>query len=139
MLDTGQALRAKITAEQLEARHELTLARRKVVEEVRLAFQTMSASNANLARIRTQLIPLQESRRQLAESAYRAGQSDVTSLFLAEQDLRLTQAKAIEVEAQAAISLVRLYRAVGGPGVATKLKTESGQNTPEQLSENAAR
>ena len=34
---------------------------------------------------------------------------------LAEQDLRLTQAKAIEVERQAVTAFVRLQRAVGGP------------------------
>jgi len=123
IFDMGQARRARVTAEQLEARHDLTLARRKVVEEVRLAYQTLSASSANLERIRNELIPLQESRRQLAEAAFRAGQSDVTALFLAEQDLRLTQARAIEVERQAATALVRLQRAVGGPGVASTLTT----------------
>lgn len=122
IFDMGQAARARVTAEQWEARHELTLVRRRVVEDVRVAFETMAASNANLERIRTELIPLQQQRRTLAEDAYRAGQSDVTALFLAEQDLRLAQAKAIEVERQAAVSFVRLQRAVGGPGVAWQLR-----------------
>lgn len=121
VFDNGSARKARVTAEQLEARHELTLARRKVVEDVRVAYQTMVASNANLARVRDELIPLQQQRRALAEDAYRAGQSDVTALFLAEQDLRLTQAKAIEIEKQAATAFVRLQRAVGGPGVASPL------------------
>ncbi len=121
VFDTGQAKRTRVTAEQLEARHDLTLARRKVVEEVRIAYQTMSASSANLVRIRDELIPLQQQRRSLAEDAYRAGQSDVTTLFLAEQDLRLTQAHAIDVERQAATALVHLQRAVGGFGVASTL------------------
>lgn len=125
VFDSGQAARAKVTAEQLEARHELTLARRKVVEEVRVAYQTMTASSANLARIRTELIPLQQQRRTFAEDAYRAGQSDVTGLFLAEQDLRLARAQAIEVERQAATALVRLQRAAGGPGVANSLLDNS--------------
>lgn len=129
IFDTGQARRARVTAEQFEARHDLTLARRKVVEEVRLAYQTLSASSANLERIRIELIPLQESRRELAEAAFRAGQSDVTALFLAEQDLRLTQARAIEVERQAATALVRLQRAVGGPGVASTLTTSLPQQS----------
>jgi outer membrane protein TolC len=81
----------------------------------------MSASSANLVRIRDELIPLQQQRRSLAEDAYRAGQSDVTTLFLAEQDLRLTQAHAIDVERQAATALVHLQRAVGGFGVASTL------------------
>lgn len=121
IFDTGQARRARITAEQLEARHDLTLVRRKIVEDVRVAYETMTASAANLDRIRRELIPLQERRRSLAEDAFRAGQSDVTSLFLAEQDLRLGQARAIEVERQAAAAYVRLLRAVGGPGVAAEL------------------
>lgn len=123
IFDMGQAKQARVTAEQLEARHELTLARRKVVENVRVAYQTMTASNANLARIRNELIPLQQQRRTLAEDAFRAGQNDVTALFLAEQDLRVSQAKAIEVERQAATAFVRLQRAVGGPGVAAPLLT----------------
>ena len=121
IFDMGQARRARVTAEQLEARHELTLAKRKVVEEVRVAFQTLAASSANLARIQNELIPLQEQRRKLAEDAYRAGQTDVTGLYLAEHDLRVAQAQSIEVERQAANALVRLQRAVGGVGVASPL------------------
>lgn len=121
IFDTGQAARARVTAEQFEARHDLTLARRKVVEEVRVAYQTTVSSTANLARIRSELIPIQQQRRSFAEDAYRAGQSDVTPLFLAEQDLRLARAQAIEVEQQAAAAMVRLQRAVGGPGIASSL------------------
>lgn len=135
IFDTGQARRARVTAEQFEARHDLTLAKRRVVEEVRVAYQTMAASNANLARIRNELIPLQETRRQLAEMAYRAGQSDVTALFLAEQELRLTQAKAVEVERQAATALVRLQRAVGGPGAAATLMPSPTPPTSTRPSE----
>jgi cobalt-zinc-cadmium efflux system outer membrane protein len=121
IFDTGQARRARVTAEQIEARHNLTLAKRKVVEEVRVAFRSLDASAANLKRIQSELIPLQQQRRQQAEDAYRAGQTDVTALFLAEQDLRAARAKAIEVEQQMSIALVRLQRAVGGPGVAAAL------------------
>lgn len=139
IFDMGQAKRARVTAEQLEARHELTLTRRKVVEDVRVAYQTMTASNANLARIRDELIPLQQQRRTLAEDAYRAGQSDVTALFLAEQDLRLTQAKAIEVERQAVTAFVRLQRAVGGPGVASPLMAAPTSAIPTQSDAAAGR
>ncbi|MCC7170079.1 MAG: TolC family protein [Planctomycetes bacterium] len=125
ILDDGSARRSHNVAEQLEARHELTLAKRRVVEEVRVAYQSLVASVANLGRIRGELIPLQEQRRQLAEDAYRAGQTDVTPLFLAEQDLRIAQLQAVEVEAQAARALVRLQRAVGGPGVAERLASAS--------------
>jgi len=120
IFDMGQARRARVTAEQIEARHDLTLAKRKVVEEVRVAYQTLAASRANLDRIRNELIPLQQQRRQVTEDVYRA-ERDITPLLLAEQDLRTAQARAIDVERQAAVALVRLQRAVGGAGVAASL------------------
>lgn len=129
IFDTGQAKRSRVTAEQIEARHNLTLAKRKVVEEVRVAFQSLDASAANLKRIQSELIPLQQQRRQQAEDAYRAGQTDVTPLFLAEQDLRAARAKAIEVEQQMSVALVRLQRAVGGPGVAATVGASSSTDT----------
>lgn len=125
IFDDGQARRDRATAEQLEARHELTLARRKVVEEVRVAYQTMAAGRANLARIRNELVPLREQQRLLAEQAYRAGQTDATELFLADQDLRQTLASAIEVERQVLIASIRLRRAVGGPGVAATILSDT--------------
>jgi cobalt-zinc-cadmium efflux system outer membrane protein len=140
IFDDGSAQRALLVAEQLEARHELTLVRRRVVEEVRVAYQSLVASVANLERIRRELIPLQEERRQLAEDSYRAGQTDVTPLFLAEQDLRVAQLQAVEVEAQAARALVRLQRAVGGPGVAERLaSTADSDGTLRLATEHDAR
>jgi outer membrane protein TolC len=119
-------------AEQLETRHELTLVKRRVVQEVRIAYQALSASAKNLGRIRDELIPLQQQRRQLAEDAYRAGQTDVTPLFLAEQDLRIARLQEVEVEAQAARALVRLQRAVGGPGVAERLTNAGSAAFPSR-------
>ncbi len=130
IFDTGQAKRARVTAEQIEARHSLTLAKRKVVEEVRVAYQTLSASRVNLDRIRNQLIPLQQQRRQITEDVYRA-ERDITPLLLAEQDLRTAQARAIEVERQAAVALVRLQRAVGGAGM-TPNQTPAGSPSDHQ-------
>lgn len=130
VFDRGQARQVRVAAEQIEARHNLTLVKRTVVQEVRVAFESLAASGANLQRIQSELIPLQEQRRSQAEDAYRAGQTDVTPLFLAEQDLRAARSKAIEVERQLSISLVRLQRAVGGPGVAASL----GGSTPEPSS-----
>ena len=130
IFDSGKARRAVNTAEQLMARHDLTLAKRVVVEEVRVAFQGLAALATNLRRIEHELIPLQLERRQLAEDAYRAGQTDVTPLFLAEQDLRVAQTQAIEVEAQAARALVRLQRAVGGPGAAKRMADTGSPDSP---------
>jgi len=118
IFDSGEARRSRASAEILEARHDLTRIRRKVVEEVRLAYGGMSAGRVNLSRIREELIPLQRQRCALAEDGYRAGQSDVAALLLAELDLRLALVKAIDAERQAAVSMIRLQRAIGGPGVA---------------------
>lgn len=125
VFDMGQAKRARITAEQIEARHNLTLAKRKIVEDVRVAYENVIGSQANLRRIREELIPLQQRRRQEAESLYRAGQTDVTSLFLAEQDLRSVQVRAVQIERQATTAQIRLQRAVGGPGVAASFSSAS--------------
>lgn len=125
VFDTGQARRARITAEQVEARHELTLANRRIVEEVRIALQSLIAQEGNLHRIESELIPLQQQRRQQAEDAYRAGVTDVTALFLAEHDLREAQSKTLEVEHQISVSLARLQRAAGGPGPAAAVTSAS--------------
>jgi outer membrane protein TolC len=124
LFDMGQARRARVSAEVQAARHELLAARRKAVEEVRTAYQTLLTSTANLRRIREQLIPLQERRRSISDGAYRAGEADVTTLFLAEQDLRLSQVQAIEVELQSSNALVRLQRAVGGAAAAAAANGE---------------
>lgn len=121
IFDFGQAKRAKATAQQIEARHKLTQARRRVVEDVRRAYQSFAATRANLERVRKELIPLQEQRRSQAEEAYRAGQTDVTALFLAEQNLQASLAKQVELEQAATVSLLRLERAVGGAGVAARV------------------
>lgn len=118
IFDTGQARRARVTAQQIEARHRLTQARRQVVEDVRRAYQSFASTQANLERVRKELVPLQRQRREQAEDAYRAGQTDVTSLFLAEQDLQASLARQVELEQATAVSLLRLQRAVGGAGVA---------------------
>lgn len=121
IFDFGQARRDHIRAEVLESRHELTLIGRTVIEEVRRAVAAYRYSQATLARVRNELIPLQTERRALAEQAFRLGQNDVTSTFLAEHDLRAAEAKRIELERQVAVSFVRLQRAVGGPGAARAL------------------
>ena len=117
VFDTGKARRARVAAERIESLHNLTLAKRMVIEEVRVALRTIDASTANLHRVQTELIPLQRQRRQQAEDAYRAGHTDVTALYLAEHDLRAAREREIAVERQLSVALVRLQRAVGGRGV----------------------
>lgn len=123
IFDMGQARAARATAEQVEARHDLTLAQRVVVQEVRLAHAALAGNLANLSRVRDGLIPLQRLRREQAEQAHRAGQADVTALYLAEQDLRTAQVRLIELERDASISLIRLQRAVGGRGIARSIES----------------
>lgn len=120
LFDMGQARRDRASAEQIEARHELTRLKRMVVEDVRRAFESLQATKSNLERVRSDLIPLQQQRLSAAEATFRA-ERDITGLILAEQDLRDSQARAVELERQVTVALIRLHRAVGGPGVAESL------------------
>ncbi len=115
--DWGQARRAKATAQVIEARHNLTQARRQVVEDVRRAYATFVSTDATLAKVQSQLIPLQERRRQQAEAAYLAGQTDITGLLLVEQALQASRTKLVELQRKTSEASIRLQRAVGGPGV----------------------
>lgn len=130
VFDMGQARAERVTAEQVEARHELVQAKRRVIEEVRRALESQSRTRDNLRRVRDELIPLQEQRRTLAEATFKAGQSDATAIFLAEQDLRAAQAKAVDLEHQASIAAIRLQRAVGGPGPADTANRSESQTRP---------
>jgi outer membrane protein TolC len=84
---------------------------------------------ATLDQVRIELIPLQESRRTQAEAAYKAGQTDITSLVLADQDLQGARTKLIELQSQVVESLIRLERAAGGSAHApatTQTATDAG-------------
>ncbi|MCC7409776.1 MAG: TolC family protein [Phycisphaeraceae bacterium] len=116
VLDWGQARRDAASARRLEAAHRLTQARRLVVEEVRRAYAALEMTTRTYHTVTEQWIPLVERRRSEAESQYKAGQSDVVPLILADQDVLAAQAKRIELARQASVALTRLHRAVGGPG-----------------------
>lgn len=118
IFDSGQATRAKATAAVIEARHKLREAQREAVEETRRAFAAFRSSKDNLARVRGTLLPLQEQRLAQAEAQYKAGQTDITSLFLAEQDLQSARGRLIELQRRTSEALIRLERSAGGPGVA---------------------
>lgn len=128
IFDMGQARSERVTAEQVEARHELVQAKRQVIEDVRRSWESLSQTRENVRRVRQELVPLQEQRRSLADASFRAGQTDVTSLFLAEQDLRAAQAKAVELDRKAAIAAIRLQRAAGGPGPSAILMTTAADS-----------
>ena len=128
IFDMGQARRARVTAEQIEARHDMTRTKRMVVEDVRRAFEALERTSANLRRVRDELIPLQEQRLGNAEAMFRA-ERDITSLILAEQDLRGAQARAVDLERQMTVPLVRLQRAVGGSGIARRIVASPSPTT----------
>lgn len=121
IFDTGKARSDRAAAQIVEARHDLTLASRKAVEETRVALRTFSSSTETLVRFETDLIPLERSRLDLARDAFDFGQVDTTTLYLAEQDLRLAQIREIETRRQVARSLAELQRAAGGPGASASL------------------
>ena len=129
IFDMGQARSERVTAEQIEARHELVLAKRQVIEDVRRSWESLAHTRENLRRVRQELVPLLEQRRSLADASFRAGQSDATALLLAEQDLRAAQARAVELDRKAAIAAIRLQRSVGGPGPSAALKVTVNTDT----------
>jgi cobalt-zinc-cadmium efflux system outer membrane protein len=117
LFDMGQATRARASAAVSEARHNLQEARREAIEETRRAYATYQSSKDNLSRVQGELLPLQERRLAQAEAQYRAGQAEITALFLAEQDLRAARARLIELQRRTSEALIRLEKAAGGPGV----------------------
>jgi outer membrane protein TolC len=130
LFDWGQAARAKAKAAQVQARHELTKARRIVVEETRAALATLVTSQAALARVRGELVPLQQQRRQQAEALYRAGEADLTSLLVAEQGVQDAREREVLLSETAASALAKLHRAVGGRSVAAALADAAGDMRP---------
>jgi outer membrane protein TolC len=77
--------------------------------------------------VRTRLIPLQRERRAQVEAVYLAGEADVTTVLLAEQDLQESQARMVELERKAVVSFVALERAVGGAGVMLALGSKQAR------------
>jgi cobalt-zinc-cadmium efflux system outer membrane protein len=133
LFDDGSARRDRARAEVLAARAELLDVQRTVVEEVRRAYTAFQAAQANLERVRTRLIPLQRDRRAQVEAVYLAGESDVTPVLLAEQDLQESQLRMVELERKAAVSFVALERAVGGAGaMPTHGSRDEDETVPEQ-------
>jgi outer membrane protein TolC len=114
VFDWGQAKAAKADALRIEARHKLTKARRRVVEEVRKNYAEFDETRSMLELVRTQLLPAQVRRRSESEAAYQAGQTDITTLILADQDLQSTRTKLIELQRRTSSALIRLERSVGG-------------------------
>ncbi len=121
IFDNGRAVRARANAAVIEARHKLQEAQRGTIENTRRAYAAHRSAQANLARVQNQLIPLQEKRLAQAEAQYQAGHADITTLFLAEQDLRAARARLLELQRRSTEAIIRLERAAGGSGNVRKM------------------
>jgi cobalt-zinc-cadmium efflux system outer membrane protein len=125
LFDNGSARRGKAGAARMQAVHELVAAQRQVIEEVRQAYASLAAARSAAAKVGDQLLPLLEQRRQQAETAWRAGDTDLTTLLLAQDTLATAKAKWIELKEKAAVAAVKLERAVGGRGAAAQIAATS--------------
>jgi cobalt-zinc-cadmium efflux system outer membrane protein len=121
--DWGQAKRAKATAELDDARHQMTHLRRQIVQEVRTQHAAYDATLRTLATARDELLPLQLRRAGQAEASYKAGETDVSNLLLAQEDLADTRVKVIDLQKKSALARVKLQRAVGGVGIADQVES----------------
>ena len=115
LFGAGGPRKARARALSAEQRHRLTEAQRAVVEEVRSACARLDASQASLARVAGELVPLQERRREHVEQAFRVGLADVTALLFADQALLAARARQVGLERSVSTAFYELERATGGP------------------------
>ena len=127
LFDFGGAKRDKAIAAVIEARHHYTQTRRQIVEDVRRAYDTFISTQALHMRTRDVVMPLQERRVKQAEAAYRAGETDLTTLLIAQEELQDARIKLVGLEQKTSVAFSRLQRAVGGPGLAEQLNAPSTQ------------
>lgn len=128
IFDLGQARRRRARAAVSQASHELTQARRVVIEEVRRALVAYLATGPIVEKVRTELLPLAELKLRQSESLFTSGEAGLTEVLLAEQDLRMARSRLVELELKSVTSRVRLERAAGGPQAAAEL-FPSGEST----------
>jgi outer membrane protein, heavy metal efflux system len=121
IFDNGSVKRDKAAAARIDAAHQLVATQRQVIEEVRKAYAALTSARAAVSRINDQLLPLLEQRREQAEAAYKAGESDLATLLLAQDSLQTSKFKWIELREKAVVARIKLERAAGGRGAAAKL------------------
>jgi len=115
LFDGGSARLQGVRAEILAARHRATALGREIVEATRRALATAKVADAALGRVRMELLPMQQRRRNLAEAAWRAGAADLGPLLRAEQELRAAEATRLLLARAQWLARIALERAVGGP------------------------
>lgn len=113
--DGGGARLQGVRAEILAARHRATALGREIVEATRRALATARVADAALGRVRLELLPMQQRRRNLAEAAWRAGAADLGPLLRAEQELRAAEVTRLLLQRDQWLARIALERAVGGP------------------------
>lgn len=109
---------AAAVAAQAALRHRITETRRGVIQDVRISWAGLDSARRTLDVVSGELLPLLERRRSEVEATFRAGESDVVALLLADQALQEVRARRIELEGRAALARIRLERAAGGPDAA---------------------
>lgn len=114
IFDWGQARRAQAEARRREAMHALTQTRRLIIQEVRQAYTSFRSAVIAHEVAERELMPLVVLRRSDAEAAYKAGESGIVPLILADQDLQAARARVAEIQQQVAQSAIRLQREIGG-------------------------
>lgn len=124
VFDTGAAGMRRARAEVVAARHRYTEVARQVVLEVRSAHAELAAQQDRFRAVTDALLPLQQRRLQQTETAWRAGQLDVTAVLLAEQDWRAARAQSLDAARELRLARVRLERAVGGAHASAATPTE---------------
>lgn len=135
LMDFGQERFAKAEANRIEARHRFTQIRRRIVEDVRRAIAAFTAANQAAAKVRDELIPLQERRREQAEAQYKNGFADVTAVLLAENDSKEAQINLIALQQKVSLARLRLERAVGGPAFMELAAQQAASTQPTTQAE----
>ena len=115
VFDAGEARQQHVRAELAAARHRATERGREIIEAVRLAVANATAAAARLARVRDELLPLQQRRRTLAEAAYRSGDGEIGAMLRAEQELRAAEGLLLLLQRDVWVARIELERTVGGP------------------------
>jgi outer membrane protein TolC len=121
IFDWGQASRAKLTAQRIAARHDLAQQQQEIIQDVRSAYASYRHASDALATTQDTLLPLQREQLNLAQRTYRAGESDLTTLLLAESELQSSLSREIELREKRFVAALKLQRAAGGAGIAAPL------------------
>ena len=127
IFDFGQENRRKVMALRSVTRNELAEQKLVIIQAVRLAYATYLHSQQTLARAQDRLLPLQRKQLDQAQIAYKAGEANLATLLLAQNDLELTLTKILELQEKVTVAKVRLQRAAGGAGVADHIDAAATQ------------